>query len=307
MANKFTKLNIGDAVASSGGRAWKKLSAESGGGLPAVGTSLEDCTWEQISAISAAGKAEEYFKVGDTKSVYLKGTVGTIELDTTLYVYILGFNHNSEIEGEGITFGTFKTVDGRDVALVDSKYSTSSSDGTKYFNMNHSGNTSSGGWQGCDMRYDILGSVDVNDAQYASETTATDPVANTLMAALPADLRAVMKPMTIYSDNTGGGSNTASYVTVTTDYLPLLAEFEIFGTRSGANSAEQNYQEQYAYFVAGNSKVKYRHSSPGSTAIWWLRSVSSDGSAFFRGVNTSGTRHTAPVLYAYGVAPIFKV
>ena len=27
---KFTKLNIGDAVASSGGRVWKKLSAESG-------------------------------------------------------------------------------------------------------------------------------------------------------------------------------------------------------------------------------------------------------------------------------------
>lgn len=26
---KFTKLNIGDTVASSGGRVWKKLSAES--------------------------------------------------------------------------------------------------------------------------------------------------------------------------------------------------------------------------------------------------------------------------------------
>lgn len=26
---KFTKLNIGDSVASSGGRVWKKLSAES--------------------------------------------------------------------------------------------------------------------------------------------------------------------------------------------------------------------------------------------------------------------------------------
>ena len=29
MANIFTKLNIGDSVASSGGRVWKKLSAES--------------------------------------------------------------------------------------------------------------------------------------------------------------------------------------------------------------------------------------------------------------------------------------
>lgn len=30
---KFTKLNIGDAVASSGGRVWKKLSTESGGDI----------------------------------------------------------------------------------------------------------------------------------------------------------------------------------------------------------------------------------------------------------------------------------
>ena len=78
------------------------------------------------------------------------------------------------------------------------------------------------------------------------------------MAALPSDLRAVMKPMTIYTDNTGGGSNTASYVTASVDYLPLLAEFEIFGTRSYANSAEQNYQQQYQYYKNGNSKVKYR-------------------------------------------------
>lgn len=69
------------------------------------------------------------------------------------------------------------------------------------------------------------------------------------MAALPSDLRAVMQPMTIYTDNTGGGSDNASYVTKTTDYLPLLAEYEIFGTRTYANSAEKNYQAQYAYYA----------------------------------------------------------
>ena len=72
------------------------------------------------------------------------------------------------------------------------------------------------------MRKTVLGS---------NSASATSPTANTLLAALPADLRAVMKPATKYSDNTGGGSDTASYVTSTTDLLPLLSEFEYHGAR----------------------------------------------------------------------------
>ena len=89
------------------------------------------------------------------------------------------------------------------------------------------------------------------------------------MAALPADLRAVMKPITKYTDAVGNASNVAANVKTSVDYLPLLAEFEIFGTRSYANQYEQNSQLQYDYYKAGNSKVKYRHSATGSTAVWW--------------------------------------
>ena len=167
-------------------------------------------------------------------------------------------------------------------------YGSYSTNGTKYFNMNHSSNTNAGGWKGCDLRYDVLGSTNTNDGD-ATATTATNPVANTLMAALPSDLRAVMQPMTIYTDNTGGGSDNPSYVTKTTDYLPLLAEYEIFGTRSYANSAEKNYQAQYAYYSAGNSKVKYRHSATGSTAWWWERSPYYDNSNGFCYVYTNGS------------------
>lgn len=296
----------------------RKIS-EAGASLPAVGTSLEDCTWEQISAISAAGKAAEYFSVGDTKSVYLKGTVGTLELDTTLYVYILGFDHNSEIEGTGITFGTFKTADGVDVALVDSKHGISDSSGTKYFNMNHWGNYNYSGWAGCDMRYDILGSTDKAPSGYGSakttsvvgydpsSTCATTPVAGTLMAALPADLRAVMKPMTKYTDGKGNSSNTEANVVATIDYLPLLAEFEIFGARSYANQYEQNKQKQYDYFAAGNSKKKYRHSATGSAAIWWERSAAYSGSRSFCRVGAGGGADSSAASSVFGVAPIFLV
>lgn len=55
-----------------------------------------------------------------------------------------------------------------------------------------------------------------------------------------------MKSCTKYTDNKGG-SNTASNVSSTTDYLFLLSEYEVHGTRNYANSAEQNSQAQYDY------------------------------------------------------------
>jgi len=267
---------------------------------------LNDNSWAAIHSVSGTGAS--YWAVGDRKAVAVSGTVGTQAVNGTYYAYIIGFNHNSSKEGNGITFGTFKTAlsGGTDICLVDGKYDGYSINGTKYFNMNHSSNTNAGGWKGCDLRYDVLGSTNTNDGD-ATATTATNPVANTLMAALPSDLRAVMQPMTIYTDNTGGGSDNASYVTKTTDYLPLLAEYEIFGTRSYANSAEKNYQAQYAYYSAGNSKVKYRHSATGSAAWWWGRSPNSSGSLAFCRVHTSGDAGYSAARYSIGVAPAFRV
>lgn len=287
-------------------------------------STLNGCSWANISEISEAGLGESYFSVGDTKAVTISGgTIGAEDFNTTtLYVYILGFNHNSDIEGTGITFGTFKTAQtgGIDVCWIDSYYSNSHTSGTKCYNMNHWGKRNYSGWKGCDLRYDVLGSTDTAPSGYgsavttsrtgydASVTCATSPVANTLMAALPSDLRAVMKPKTIYSDNTGGGSDTASYVTASVDYLPLLAEFEVHGARNYANSAEKNYQAQYTYYSNGNSKVKYRHSATSATAYWWVRSPGCSYNTYFCYVGTSGVAGiNIGASTSYGLAPIFLV
>ena len=264
---------------------------------------LNDNSWAAIHSVSGTGAS--YWAVGDRKAVAVSGTVGTQSVSGTYYVYIIGFNHNG---ATGIDFGTFKTAlsGGTDICLIDAGYGNNYTNGTKYFNMNHSSNTNSGGWKGCDLRYDVLGSTNTNNGD-ATATTATNPVANTLMAALPSDLRAVMKPMTIYTDNTGGGSNTASNVTASVDYLPLLAEYEIFGTRSYANSSEQNHQAQYAYYSAGNSKVKYRHSATSSTAWWWERSPYYGSSYTFCFVSTYGTADFNTARNSSGVAPAFRV
>ena len=288
---------------------------------------LNDQTWAEIRQVSDAGKGSEYWNVGDRKGVLVKGTVGTLAVNTTLYVYILGFNHNSAKEGAGIHFGTFKSAltNGADVCLIDSYYgSYQSYNGTKYFQMNHWGtssnyNTNYGGWKACDMRYDILGSTNKAPSGYGAQkttsvvgydaptNTATSPVANTLMAALPSDLRAVMKPITKYTDSVGNSSNVAGNVTASVDYLPLLAEFEIFGTRSYANQYEQNSQVQYDYYKSGNSKVKYRHSSTGSTATWWERSPNYYTSTYFCLVLTNGNASVTNASGSYGLAPAFMV
>ena len=265
---------------------------------------LNELSWAEISAVSKAGLASNYWNVGDCKAINLDGTASKLSLNTTLYCYILDFNHDkSSASGatDGITFGTFKTATsgGTDICLV-SGYSDDSD-----FRMNTT-RTNSGGWKDSDMRYNILGSTNTQNSD-ATSTTATSPKANTLMSCLPSDLRAVMRPMYIYTDNTGGGSDTASYVTGTLDYLPLLAEYEVYGTRTHANSVEQNNQTQYAYYKNGNSKVKYNHSDISFVASWWLRSPYCNNSDFFCLVNSDGNVSATYAILSFGGAPMFKV
>lgn len=283
-------------------------------------------SWATISQRSSAGTAQNYYSVGDCKPVYLNGTMGTLALDTTLYVYILGFDHNSALEGTGITFGGFKTNygdRGKNVALCDANYDSNNTSGLKWFNMNHRQGSSSsghnyGGWKGCDMRYDILGSTDTAPSGYgatattanvgydATSTCATNPVANTLMSCLPSELRNVMKPVTKYTDNTGNESNVEANVTTSVDYLPLLSEYEVFGSRSYANQYEQNRQAQYAYYASGNSKFKYHHTTTSSSVHWWVRSPYYNNSYSFCYVRSGGAGNYGS-RYSRGVAPCFLV
>ena len=275
-----------------------------------VSAVLSENTAATIRAVADNDLGANIWSVGDTYPVPLNGTVGTKTYgNVTVWAYILGFNHNPEVEGEHlIHFGGFKTAqtDGIDICLDDGHYGSSSTGGTKRFNMNHSGYTNAGGWKGCDMRYDILGSTDTDNGE-PTTACATDPVSGTLMAAFPADLRAVMRPATKYTDNTGGGSNTASYVTATQDYMPLLAEYEVQGVRGHANAAEQNYQEQYAYYANGNSKVKYQQTSTGSAARWWCRSPYASNDYAFCNVKTDGGAERYNAHFSVGVSPVFFI
>ena len=258
-----------------------------------VSSTLNDNSWSVIGEISDAGQAENWWSVGDIKYETLSGTWGILSVaGLSVGAYIIGFDHNSGKEGTNRIHFKFGKISGTQIAFCDSSYN--SSGGGTMFHMNSS-NSNSGGWERSYMRVTLLG----NDKGPSS------PLSGSLMACVSAELRAVLKATTKYSDNTGGGSNTASYVTATTDYFWLLAEFEVFGTRSYANSAEQNYQAQYQYYKAGNAKIHYRHDARTTAVYAWLRSVRASHSGSFCRVRTDGTAHNYNANYSLGCAPAF--
>ena len=259
-----------------------------------ISNTLNSNSWATIKAVSDAGQGDNYWDVGDTKQITINGKVGNTNISNlAINVFIIGFNHNASREGSNRIHFKIGKIGGTQVALVDSQYGSGVSS-SGYFSMNTS-NTNTGGWANSYHRRTLLGNTG----------TPTSPPSNSLLAALPADLRAVMKPVTKYSDNTGGGNNTASYVTSTTDYLFELAEFEYHGARTYANSAEQNYQQQYAYYQAGNSKIHYKHNATGTAAYVWCRSVYAGHTDLFCRVNTNGGASYGYASYSWGVAPGF--
>ena len=249
--------------------------------LSYVSKTLNNNSWATIKKVSDANQGANYWAAGDTKTITINGKVGaTTFSNLSIDAFISGFNHNSAKEGTGRIHFLIGKKNGKMVGLTDSSYGNQTST-SGAFTMNTS-NTNSGGWASCHMRKTVLG----------ADSSPSNPTANTLLAALPADLRAVMKSVTKYTDNTGNASNTAAAVTATTDYLWLLAEFEIQGARSYANQYEQNSQAQYDYFKAGNSKIAYKYNDV-STAVWSRgRSASCYSNSYFCITSTDGSADT---------------
>ena len=249
-------------------------------GVPVVSAILNDNSWKVIRGISDAGQAANYWNVGDRKAVALSGTVGSLSLSGTYYCYIIGFDHNSSREGSNrihFQFGYTALSGGVHIAFVDSAYNTSMESGT-WFNMNNSVNTADC-WNSCAMRRNIM------------------PM---FKSAMPSELQSVLKTVTKYTYDGSG-------VTSTTDGVFLLAEYEIFGATTYAIGDEYAYQNQYAYYSAGNSALKYAHSSTNLAVSCWLRSLQYYRWGRFCSVYKDGTSGWASSIISYGLAPAFCV
>ena len=249
---------------------------------------LNDNPWNIISEISASGEASNYWNVGDVKTIIINGQVGnTTFSNLSIDAYILGIDHNAPVEGNNRIHFCIGKANNKTVGLVDSKYSQYPMTSSGYFSMSYGdSNTNVGGWEGCYMRNSVM---------------------KWIKNALPTDLQDVLKTVTKYTDNTGDGSDSSSNVTATTETICLEAEFEVHGTRSYANSYEQNKQKQYDYYKNGNSKIRYKYNNTNSGVWWWNRSPYSGYSFNFCAVSTGGSASSSASRYCRAVAPCFYV
>ena len=135
----------------------------------------------------------------------------------------------------------------------------------------NSSNTNSGGWQNSAMR-----------------TTHLPAILNMMPAEVKAAIRDVQKK--------SSAGNQSSSIQTTNDKLFLLSEIEIFGSTTYSFAGEG---KQYAYYQAGNSKVK---NLSGSAYYWWERSPLSSNSIYFCRVNSSGNAGANGASTSNGVA-----
>ena len=255
-----------------------------------VFATLNDYSWEEISAVSASGDAANLFSVGDTKSIVLNGTVGnTTFSNLSIDTYILGINHNAEVEGNNRIHFCIGKVDSKTVGLIDNQYGGYPMTSSGYYSMSYGdSDTNSGGWESCYMRSTIMSAI---------------------KNVLPTDLQNVLKTVTKFTDNTGGRSDSSSNVTATTETICLEAEFEVHGARTYANIHEQNKQKQYDYYKNGNSKIRYKYNNISSNVICWNRSpgfgaINGDS---FCAVSDDGSRSYPNSRNCYAIAPCFYV
>lgn len=296
---------------------------------PVGATEITD-EWSVISGRAVAGDAQQYYQIGDYKKVNVVGKVGDIGVNCVMNAVIIDFDHDPPGTGvHGINFGLFSVGSGTnidDVCMIDGYYETSDDTGSLIFNINHNCTGSSawsyGGWAGCDLRYDILGSTNKAPLGYgespdidrrgrdgysgATTNPAANPVPNSLMSCLPSDLRAVIRPMYIQSNNAGGG-NSSAVVGQTTDYLPLLSAYEIFGSVGTGLPAEADAQTQYAYFENNAHVRRKRNIDTSRYASYWTRTPSLSASSAFAYSNDQGVLSVDNCNWSNGLLPMFFV
>ena len=202
----------------------------------------------------------------DYEQTHVKIDVGnqvTIALNGTNYVFdVIGFNHDVLTNANAYGKATATGKAGITFQMHDLFATT--------YAMN-SNSTNSGGWKSSAMR---------------TSTMAT------MKGYLPVAWQTAIKPVNKVS-GVGGVSNETETVS---DDCFLLADIEIFGSTTNSASGEGM---QYAYYKAGNSKVKKKG---GSANIWWERSPITEFPTSFCCVTKTGAASNATANKDRGVA-----
>ena len=220
---------------------------------------------EAISNNSAITRTTSVVYIDDG-SVHCKLSTGdkvSITVSSKSYEFqIIGFNHDdlTTVTAYGSATATGKAgITFQSVDCLDTTQKMNSS------------NTNVGGWKSSVMR-----------------STTLPSIKGTITAAWTGIMKMVNK-------KASAGNKSTSIDTVSDD-LFLLSEIEVFGSTTYSAAGEG---EQYAWYSAGNTKVKKVN---GSANNWWERSPYASNATGFCSVGNNGNATTNGASYSSGVA-----
>ena len=207
----------------------------------------------------------------DYGSVHRKISIGdqvTIGVNNVNYAFdVIGFNHDDLTDSMAYGKATVTGKAGMTLQMHDCLNNKAQMNSTE---------TNSGGWESCVMR-------ESNMATYFSQLTS-----------------AWQNTVKQVNKLSSAGHQSATIKT-TADKLFLLSEVEIFSSTTYSKSGEGN---QYAYYKAGNSKVKKVN---GSATFWWERSPYGSNSTGFCCVFSDGNAGSNSASNSNGVAFAFCI
>ena len=204
-----------------------------------------------------------YIDFGSTNRKISVGDTITWAVNGVDYVFVvMGFNHDDLATATAYGAATATGKAGISFQMQNCLATT--------YSMNSS-NTNSGGWGNCALR-----------------TTLQSTIKGQLPSAVQSAIKVVTKKASAGSQSTTINSYS--------DTLFLLSEVEVFGATTYSASGEGT---QYAYYKAGNSKVKTVN---GSASNWWERSPRTSNSANFCYVGSGGSAGGGNASTSRGVA-----
>ena len=245
---------------------------------------LSDATPSQIQRVAKLGIAPKMWSVGDVTAVipFTSVKIGDGNRTYSDHANIIDFEENT------IIFAMGKNSAGTvDIAFINdgSNYSGTGT-GTHYYEYrHHTNNTNSGGWASSNIRATVLPKF---------------------LEIMPEEWQNIITARTVWTDNTGGATETADKVTSTSDKLWIPSEYEVAGTSDFANPYEADHQHQFAYFK--NNKIRYKSIATSTKCAWWFRSPSTSGSNYFAVWSASKDAVSSQkASYSLGILPCFQV
>ena len=219
---------------------------------------------------------QDYWNVGDTRTIHLSAmnAIGVSESHREQDVDFQIVNVGGKTLADGVTECAF---------IVHLKDALTDINGDIESGNMHSSGSNIGGWRDCARR------VWCNSI---------------FKEALPEGIRSIFK---LHLNDSGRG-NSDPYVYTTEDYFAIPCEYNIFGGASRRSySWNEDYPSYWSYYDSDERRIKYFRGTNNPVSVWWLRSVPSGKSAYYRMDNTgkintaTGLATTNAGIFPFGV------